>query len=87
LILLGAFKINSWTALFAGSGMVLGAGYSLWLCNRLLFGNIKQYSMNTFKDLNRREFFLLLPFVFSTFILGIYPNLITNFLKASVLNF
>jgi NADH:ubiquinone oxidoreductase subunit 4 (subunit M) len=67
--------------------MVLGAGYSLWLCNRLLFGNVKQYSIINFQDLNRREFFILLPFVGLTFILGIYPNLITNFLKASVLNF
>jgi NADH-quinone oxidoreductase subunit M len=67
--------------------MVFGAGYSLWLCNRLLFGNIKQFSIDSFQDLNRREFFLLLPFGFLTFILGVYPNLVTNFLKASVLNF
>ena len=41
LIIIGCFKMNSWTALFVSTGMVLGAGYSLWLCNRLLFGNIK----------------------------------------------
>jgi NADH:ubiquinone oxidoreductase subunit 4 (subunit M) len=83
---MGCFKVNSWTALLAGSGMVLGAGYSLWLCNRLLFGNLKRYSIAQFQDLSRREFFLLLPFVFSTFVIGIYPNVITNFLKTTVIN-
>jgi len=29
LILLGCFKINTWSAIFVGSGMVFGAGYSL----------------------------------------------------------
>jgi len=66
--------------------MVLGAGYGLWLCNRLLFGNAKQYSISQFQDLNRREFFILFPFIFSTFALGIYPDAISNFLKTSVLN-
>ena len=46
-VLVGCFKINSWSTLFAGSGMVLGAGYSLWLCNRIIFGNIKQYSITS----------------------------------------
>jgi NADH:ubiquinone oxidoreductase subunit 4 (subunit M) len=66
--------------------MVLGAGYSLWLCNRLLFGNLKRFSVLEFQDLTRREFFLLLPFIFLVFIIGIYPNIITNFLKTTVIN-
>jgi NADH:ubiquinone oxidoreductase subunit 4 (subunit M) len=33
--LIGCFTTNSWSALLAGSGMILGAGYSLWLCNRM----------------------------------------------------
>ena len=67
--------------------MVLGAGYSLWLCNRIIFGNIKQYSIVTFKDLTRREFFVLLPFVTLTFLIGLYPDIIVNILKATLLPF
>jgi NADH-quinone oxidoreductase subunit M len=63
--------------------MVLGAGYSLWLCNRIIFGNIKQYSISFFKDLDRREFFIFLPFGFLTFLIGIYPDIILNFVCAS----
>ncbi len=86
LIIIGCFKMNSWTALLVSTGMVLGAGYSLWLCNRLLFGNIKKYSIKEFKDISRREFFILLPFLFLVFFLGLYPDIITNLLKTSILN-
>jgi NADH-quinone oxidoreductase subunit M len=82
-VLIGCFKTNSWSALFAGCGMVLGAGYSLWLCNRIIFGNIKQHSILFFKDLDRREFFIFLPFGFLTFLIGLYPDIILNFVCAS----
>lgn len=86
-VLIGCFKTNSWSALLAGSGMILGAGYSLWLCNRIIFGNVKQYSIVTFKDLTRREFFVFLPFIFLTFLIGLYPDIIINHLKASLILF
>jgi NADH:ubiquinone oxidoreductase subunit 4 (subunit M) len=63
--------------------MVLGAGYSLWLCNRIIFGNVKQHSIMFFKDLDRREFFAFLPFVLLTFIIGLYPDIILNFVSGS----
>ncbi len=85
LIMFGCFESNSWVALLSGTGMVLGVGYSLWLCNRIAFGNIKQYSIIEFKDLTRREFYLFVPFVLLTFIVGLYPNVIISFLKASLL--
>jgi NADH:ubiquinone oxidoreductase subunit 4 (subunit M) len=66
--------------------MVLGAGYSLWLCNRIIFGNVKQYSIVFFKDLDRREFFIFLPFVFLTFLIGLYPDIVLNFLGSTFVN-
>jgi NADH:ubiquinone oxidoreductase subunit 4 (subunit M) len=83
--MIGAFESNSWVALLSGTGMVLGVGYSLWLQNRIAFGNVKQYSIIEFKDLTRREAYLLLPFVLLTFIVGLYPNIIICYLKATLL--
>jgi NADH:ubiquinone oxidoreductase subunit 4 (subunit M) len=60
--------------------MVLGAGYSLWLLNRLLFGNSKNIAVAHLRDLTRLEFYLLLPFVLFTFILGVFPEFIVNYL-------
>jgi NADH-quinone oxidoreductase subunit M len=80
LIILGCFLFNSWVAFFCSTGMVLGGGYSLWLLNRLLFGNIKNYSISEFNDLTRLEFYYLAPFAFLTILLGIYPELLISYL-------
>jgi NADH-quinone oxidoreductase subunit M len=79
LIILGCFVLNSWAGLFCATGMVLGGGYSLWLLNRILFGNIKNFSINYFSDISRIEFFYLLPYVFLTIFLGIYPEIVACF--------
>jgi NADH-quinone oxidoreductase subunit M len=79
LIILGCLLVNSWAALFCASGMVLGGGYSLWLLNRILFGNIKIFSIKNFKDLNRQEFYYLLPFGFLTILLGLCPEILLDF--------
>jgi NADH-quinone oxidoreductase subunit M len=60
--------------------MVLGGGYSLWLLNRILFGNIKNYSIQEYKDLTRLEFYYLFPYAFLTIVLGLQPELITCFI-------
>jgi NADH-quinone oxidoreductase subunit M len=60
--------------------MLLGGAYSLWLLNRILFGNIKTLSINTYADVTRIEFYYLFPYAVLTIILGLYPELIiTNF--------
>ena len=76
LIIAGCFLTNTWASLFAAVGMVLGGGYSLWLLNRIAFGNIKNFSIKEFQDVTRIEFFYLLPYAILTILLGIYPELI-----------
>jgi len=56
--------------------MVLGGGYSLWLLNRIFFGNIKNFSIKEFQDVTRLEFFYLLPYGILTILLGIYPDIL-----------
>jgi len=79
LVIVGCFETNSFACLCCCSGMVLGAAYSLWLLNRILFGNPKNYSVVAFKDITRFEFAILLPFIVLTFFLGIFPEFIANF--------
>lgn len=76
LILVGCFLTNTWSVVFAALGVILSASYSLWLSNRILFGNIKDTASYSFRDLSRLEVALLLPFILLTFSLGIFPNII-----------
>jgi len=86
LVLVGAFQRNSSIATLAALGMILGAAYSLWLYNRVVFGNFKPNFLNTFSDINRREFFIFLPFVFGVLWMGIYPEIFLESMHVSVSN-
>jgi NADH-ubiquinone oxidoreductase chain 4 len=44
-------------------GMILGAAYSLWLYNHVIFRNFKPKFLQIFFDLNKRKVLIFLPFV------------------------
>ena len=55
------------TITFLGAiGIILGGAYSLWLFNRIAFGNLKTQYTNKFLDLNPREFLVLVPLMIGT---------------------
>jgi len=46
----------SGTAFLAGTTLVLGAAYTLWLVKRVIFGEIANDKVAALSDLNGREF-------------------------------
>lgn len=85
-VILGAFQNSPITGFLSCFSMVLGAAYSVWLANRICFGNVRVFSVISNFDLSRREFFILAPFVFLTFFLGIFPELILQTLHMTIVN-
>jgi NADH-ubiquinone oxidoreductase chain 4 len=79
----GVFQQNPVVGLLASSGIVLSAGYSIWLYNRIAFGTWSKYVKYTV-DLNRREFIILLPLFIGTVLLGVFPNIVLDTLHVSV---
>ena len=86
LILCGLYKTNVITCLLGVIGVVICAVYSLWLYNRLIFGNLKISYTKIFKDLNFREFIILCILSIFIFFLGVYPAYVLKSLEVSVLN-
>lgn len=86
LILSGSFKVSTSAAFFGATGMILGGGYSLWLFNRIVYGNLKIQYLAGFHDISSREFFVFLPLLIGTFVMGIYPEIFTEVIHGSVLN-
>jgi proton-translocating NADH-quinone oxidoreductase chain M len=86
LVLVGAYQSNSFVAFMAATGMILGAAYALWLCNRLVYGIIKPHFISTFSDISRREFFMLLPFVLTIVWMGVYPEPFLDTIHCSTSN-
>ena len=73
-ILIGAFH-HSWVwALFAASGIVLGAAYMLWLYQRVFFGELNNEKNFELADLNLREQWTLIPLIVLAFWIGLYPK-------------
>lgn len=85
LILLGVFQENPRLAFVSGLSVILGGSYSLWLCNRILFGNIKNISLNIYQDIDLREFFILFPLFLPVLVLGIFPEYALKFIHSSII--
>ncbi|WP_411035342.1 NADH-quinone oxidoreductase subunit M [Shinella sp. BYT-45] len=82
--LLGAFRANTWVALFAATGVILSASYALWLYRRVIFGALEKESLKALLDLDTREKLLLYPLVILTIFYGVYPAPIFDATAASV---
>ena len=80
LLLAGIYKTNFLTCIFATLGVILCGAYSLWLYNRIIFGNLKIHNTLLFKDINFREFSILLPLIFLVLLMGIYPKFFLDYI-------
>nr|YP_006280852.1 NADH dehydrogenase subunit 4 [Cyanophora paradoxa]ADW79206.1 NADH dehydrogenase subunit 4 [Cyanophora paradoxa] len=84
LSLLGVYQNNNSVAIIATLGIILGAAYALWLCNRIIFGVIKIDYIGYIGDITKREFILLLILSLATIFIGIYPNIFFSSMHVSV---
>jgi NADH-quinone oxidoreductase subunit M len=70
----GTYHASSWGAIFATTGIVLGAAYMLWLYWRICFGTTRHADAAAMPDLSAREWWLLAPIAAAVFWMGIYPE-------------
>jgi len=84
LILVGTWQTHPGMATLAALGMVLGAAYSLWLYNRVVFGPTKPAYLPALCDLHRREVAMLLPFWGAVLWMGLAPQVFLDTVQASL---
>jgi len=85
-ILLGAFQHKAIYAVIASIGIILGAGYMLWLYQRIIFGTVTNPHNEHLTDMNPREIVAALPLVILVFVVGLYPNAAFQVMHASADN-
>ena len=83
LTLMGIFQVNTWVAAVAALGVILSAGYALWLYRRVVFGDLIKESLKTISDMTAREKAIFAPLVVMTLLLGVYPSLVTDIIGPS----
>ncbi len=84
LILAGSFKTNTSATFISATGMVIGGCYSLWLFNRISYGNLKMQYLKNYIDINKREMFIFFPLIVGTVIVGLYPEVFLTSMHMSV---
>lgn len=84
LIILGAFKYNTFIALFAASGIVLGAVYMLYLYKNIIFGVLLNEKLKNILDLDIREKIVLYPLIIIIIFIGIFPNIFLDPMRLSI---
>ncbi|MDO5604228.1 MAG: NADH-quinone oxidoreductase subunit M, partial [Paracoccus sp. (in: a-proteobacteria)] len=84
LTLLGVFRVNTWVALVAATGVVLSAAYALWLYRRVTLGALIKESLRTITDMTPREKWIFVPLIVMTIWLGVYPRAVIDITGPSV---
>ena len=74
LSLAGAYKVSTWATLIATTGIILGAGYMLYLYRRIAFGPQVNADAAAMSDVNGREMWLLAPIAVVVLWMGVYPE-------------
>jgi len=84
LVIIASFKANFWYAFLAGTTLILGAAYTLWLVKRVVFGPVGNDQVATLEDLNGREFFVLALLAAGVLLLGLWPAPLLEIMQVSV---
>lgn len=80
----GAFEAKPMWAAWAALGIILNAGYMLWLYQRMFFGNIDNPKNEKLSDMSGREWAYMLPLLVLSIWIGVYPSSFTNYIQKPV---
>ena len=72
--------------LLAMGGIVLAAGYMLWMLQRVVLGEPSSEVASRLPDLTSRELATVIPLVLVVFWVGLYPGPLLSMMDASVIH-
>jgi NADH-quinone oxidoreductase subunit M len=84
MVILGAVDYNFWIALLAATTLVFGAAYSLWMIKRVVFGEVANDHVAELKDVDPREFWMLMGLAFFVLLMGLWPAPFVEVMQVSV---
>jgi NADH-quinone oxidoreductase subunit M len=84
LVILGAFAANPWFAVAAGTTLIFGAAYTLWMYKRVIFGEVANEHVAELTDVNGREILVLSVLALAVLVMGLWPQPFLDVVHASV---
>ncbi len=84
LVILASFKVNIWYAVLAGTTLVFGAAYTLWMYKRVIFGEVANDDVAALEDVSPREILFLSLLAAMVLIMGLWPYPFLDVMHATV---
>jgi len=84
MVIMGAMKANFWLAFFAGTTLIFGAAYTLWMYRRVMFGPVANDHVAALQDLNAKELTVLGALAIAVLFMGVYPLPFTEVMHGAV---
>jgi NADH-quinone oxidoreductase subunit M len=83
LILIGSWPFSHWMVVVAAVGVILAAGYVLWMVKRVFHGEVTNPKNQGLPDLSAREATVLVPLVALAVFMGVASPLFTRRIEPS----
>jgi NADH-quinone oxidoreductase subunit M len=84
-VFIGLIDKNFLVTFISITGVILSVLYSIFLFNRLAFGNLNVKYISTYTEISHREMAIISPLIFLTLFFGFFPSFIFDVITPSVL--
>ena len=84
MVILASFSASPWIALFATFTLIIGAGYTLWLVKRVLWGPVTTEHVKHMTPMTARETWVLIGFAVAVLAIGVWPQPLIHLMDSSV---
>ncbi|MEO7052631.1 MAG: NADH-quinone oxidoreductase subunit M [Rhodanobacter sp.] len=84
MVILASFSASPWIAIFCTFTLIIGAGYTLWLVKRVLWGPVTTEHVKHMTPLNARETWVLIGFAVAVLAIGVWPQPLVHLMDGSV---
>ncbi|HVI26782.1 MAG TPA: NADH-quinone oxidoreductase subunit M [Xanthomonadaceae bacterium] len=84
MVILASFQQHPLIAFAAATTLITGAGYTLWLTKRVIWGDVTNPAVATMPRLYPREWIVLGVFAAGVLLIGVWPKPLTDLMEPSI---
>jgi NADH-quinone oxidoreductase subunit M len=84
MVIMGAMKAGFWIAFLAGTTLIFGAAYTLWMYKRVVFGAVANDHVAALQDLDLKETIVLVSLAIAVLAMGVFPLPFTEVMHGAV---
>ncbi len=84
MVIMGTMKVSFWYTFLAATTLIFGAGYTLWMVKRVIYGAIANEHVAVLEDVNAREMTFLVILAVAVLAMGLYPRPLAELMNPTI---